>query len=111
MDSPTVDLPEDRTVHEFPWAPEGRVRRLEGKEAIAAYMGRMLEEGRFRFGSCDNIRARVAGDELIVEADGHHYSKADGSSADLGYIWFLTVREGQATYFRDYMNPLRLSPR
>jgi hypothetical protein len=71
-------------VHEFPWASEDRVRRLEGREAIAAYMS---------------------------EADGHHQRIAGDTPVDLSYIWFITVRESRVTHFRDYMNPLQLSTR
>ena len=52
-------------VHEFPWAPEGRVRRLEGRDAIAAYMSRLPQV--MRFGPLTDVRVREAGDELIVE--------------------------------------------
>jgi ketosteroid isomerase-like protein len=98
-------------VHEFPWAPEGRTRQLEGREAIAAYMSKLVNEGRFRFGSLSDIRSREAGDEIIVEAEGHHHLKADGAPVNLSYIWFITVRDGQVARFRDYMNPLQLSAR
>jgi uncharacterized protein len=41
-------------VHEFPFAPEGTVRRLEGRDAIAAYMRQLPE--RIRFGSLSDVR-------------------------------------------------------
>jgi uncharacterized protein len=93
-------------VHEFPFAPEGAIRRLEGRDTIAAYMRRIPE--RIRFGSLSDVRAREAGDELIIEATGHHRRIPDDTPRDLSYVWFITLRNNQITHFRDYMNPLQL---
>lgn len=38
-------------VHEFPFAPEGAIRRLEGRDAIAAYMRFLPSASRCRFSS------------------------------------------------------------
>lgn len=97
-------------VHEFPFAPEGRVHRLEGRDEMAAYLGALISDGRLRFGDYE-FRVREAGDELIVEAVGHHHRTADDTPVDLDYVWFITRRDGQVTNFRDYMNPLQLAAR
>ncbi len=93
-------------VHEFPFAPEGAVPRLEGRDAIAAYMRQL--PGRIRFGSLSDVRVREAADEFIIEANGHHRRVSDDTPWDLSYIWFVTRRHGLVTHFRDYMNPLQL---
>jgi uncharacterized protein len=90
------------SIHEFPFAPTGAVRRLEGRDAISAYMS-------IRFGSLSDVRVREVGDELIIEATGHHCSVPDDTAREISYIWFITRRNGQVTHFRDYMNPLQLS--
>jgi uncharacterized protein len=94
-------------VHEFPFAPEGAIRGLEGRDAIAAYMNQLPQ--RIRFGSLSDVRVREAGDELIIEATGHHQRIPDGTPRVLSYVWFITLRDGKVTHFRDYMNPLQLS--
>jgi uncharacterized protein len=94
-------------IHEFPFAPTGAVRRLEGREAISAYMSQL--PGRIRFGSLSDVRVREVGDELIIEATGHHRRVADGSPREISYIWFITLRSGKVIHIRDYMNPLQLS--
>ena len=91
-------------VHEFPFAPEGGLHRLAGRDAIAACMRQLPE--RIRFGSLDDVRVREAGEELIVEAVGHHHSLPDDAPRVLRYVWFITSRDGQVTHFRDYMSPL-----
>lgn len=94
-------------VHEFPFAPAGAVRRLEGREAISAYMNQL--PGFIRFGSLSDLRVREVGDELIVEATGHHRRVSDDTPRELSYVWFISRRNGQVTHIRDYMNPLQLS--
>jgi len=94
-------------IHEFPFAPEGMARSLEGRDVIAAYMGQL--SSLIRFGSLSDVRVREAGDEVIIEATGHHRRVADDSPRDLSYVWFITHRDGKVTHFRDYMNPLQLS--
>jgi uncharacterized protein len=90
-------------VHELPFSRDGVMRRVEGHEQIAAYMSRL--PGRIRFGAIGEIRAREVGDELIVEAEGHHH-RTDGTPFDVRYIWFITIRDGLVSYFRDYTLPL-----
>jgi hypothetical protein len=94
-------------VHEFPFAPEGGVRRLVGRDAIVAYMRQL--PARIHFGSLSDVRVREAGDELIVEATGHHRRIPEDTPWELSYVWFVTLRGGQVTHFRDYMNPLQLA--
>jgi hypothetical protein len=94
-------------IHEFPFAPTGAVRRLEGRDAISAYMSQL--PGRIRFGSLSDVRVREVGDEIIIEATGHHRRVSDDTAREINYIWFITRHSGQVTHIRDYMNPLQLS--
>jgi uncharacterized protein len=98
-----VQMYDDDAVHEFPFAPEGRPTRLEGKTAIAEYMKNLPAMGRF---DSFEMRVREAGDEVIVEADGHG-KRAGGEPFHLQYVWFITHQNGRVSRFRDYMNPLR----
>ena len=94
-------------VHEFPFAPKDSVQKLEGRDKIAAYMGQL--PNMIRFGKLTDIRVREAGDELIIEATGHHRRVRDDARCDLTYVWFITLHEGKVVHFRDYMNPLQLA--
>ncbi len=97
-------------VHEIPFAAVEDERRFEGRDTIAARLREVFdaEKGRLRFGSFDNVRAREAGDEIIIEGDGHHWT-ADGTPVEISCVWFITRRDGQVTHFRDYMNPRTLA--
>ena len=92
-------------VHEFPVTREGAPRRLQGRDEITAYMSQI--PGRVRFGTLAGLKVREAGDELIVEADGHHQRTEQGVEVpfDVRYVWFITVRDGQVTHFTDYTLP------
>ena len=104
-----VDIYTSDAIHEFPFAPEGAPRQLVGREAIAAYMGQL--PAHIRFGPLSDVRVRQADIELIIEATGHHRRIAGDTPFDLSYVWFITLRDGKVTHFRDYMNPLQLSGR
>ena len=102
-----VDIYAPDAVHEFPFAPAGGVSRLTGRDAITNFMGQLPQL--IRFGSLTDVRVREAGDELIIEATGHHRRTSDDTPIELSYVWFITRQDGQVTHFRDYMNPLPLS--
>jgi uncharacterized protein len=98
---------EEDAVHEFPFAPEGAPRRLEGKSAIAEYM--KVLPARVEFESFEDVRVHAAGDELIVEATGHGRRPGSGAPFHMQYVWFITHKDGRVSLFRDYMNPHRRS--
>ena len=102
-----MELYAPEAVHEFPFAPEGSVRTLEGRDAIASYMRQI--PGFIRFGSLSDVLVREVDNEVIVEATGHHHRVADGASRELRYVWFITRSSGEVIHFRDYMNPLQLA--
>ena len=94
-------------IQEFPFASEGAPSRLVGRDAIAAYLRQL--PGLVRFGPFSYDGVREAGNELIIEATGHHRRVSDDAPRDVSYVWFIKLREGKVAHFRDYMNPLQLS--
>lgn len=91
-------------VHEFPFAAEGAVRSLRGWDEIEAYMRPIPLH--MRFGPLTDIRRREVGDELIVEAVGHHRTIPDDLPRTVAYVWFITRQGDQVRHIRDYMHPL-----
>ncbi len=87
-------------VHEFPFAKAGSTRRVEGRDAIGAYLEAVF--ARIRFGRFDVTHVHEDGEETIVEATGDHHDTA-GVPFRIGYVWFITRRNGQVTLMRDYM--------
>ncbi|MFF2198491.1 nuclear transport factor 2 family protein [Streptomyces sp. NPDC058157] len=95
-------------VMEFPFAPPGRPRRLEGREAVAAYMrpypGRIdLHD----FPEAD-LRIHETADPRTIVAEMRGVGRFVGSGRpfDMTYIAVVTVVEGEFTSYRDYWNPL-----
>jgi uncharacterized protein len=100
-----MDVFNDDAVHEFPFAAPGALQRLEGKEAIKRFMVDIA--GRIRFGTFSDVQVRETGDEVVIEAEGHHWDAATGDPFDLRYVWIITRRDGRVTRLRDYMGPRR----
>lgn len=92
-------------VHEFPFAAPGAVQRLEGKETIRAYMGGMGSS--IRFGGLGDVHVREAGDDLVIEAEGHHVDATTGEPFDIRYLWIIARRDGKVTRLQDFMGPRR----
>jgi ketosteroid isomerase-like protein len=93
----------DDAVHEFPFAAPGALQRLEGKKAIRGFMAAVGE--RIRFGTWDDVRVRELGDEVVVEAEGHHVDAQTGVPFDMRYLWIITRQADRITRLRDYMGP------
>jgi ketosteroid isomerase-like protein len=93
-------------IHEFPWAPEGRVRRLDGHEEMRAYLSQL--HGRIEFGGFSDVHVHEVGEDTIIQATGHH-TRPDGTPRRLDYIWFITRRDGKVKRLQDYMNPAQVS--
>lgn len=100
-----MEMYADDAVHEFPFAAAGGVRRLEGKDTIRAYMSAM--GGSVRFGTLDNVHVKDLGDQVLIEAEGHHFDAVTGAPFDLNYLWIITRRDGLVTRLQDYMGPRR----
>lgn len=99
-------------VLEWPFAPPGLPRRVEGREAIRRLLATLGE----RAGAAGRqsreydsvvIHETTDPDTIVVELDVRGES-ASGKLFRLSYIQVLTVRDGQIASFRDYWNPLEL---
>jgi uncharacterized protein len=90
-------------VHEFPFAAEGAVRRLEGRASIASYLAKL--PGQVRFNPLQDVRVHEAGEVTVIEATGRHRSIPDDAPRDIRYVLIITRRNGLVTHVRDYMGP------
>ncbi|MFE5806983.1 nuclear transport factor 2 family protein [Streptomyces sp. NPDC056491] len=101
-----VGLWSEQGVMEFPFAPPGRPRRLEGREAVAAYMRDYPDH--IDLHDFPDLRIHETTDPrtIVAEMRGVGRLVATGSPFDMTYIAVVTVRDGQFTSYRDYWNPL-----
>jgi uncharacterized protein len=93
-------------VMEFPFAPDGRPRRLEGREAIAGYMRPYPDHIDLRDFPDLLIHQTTDPRTIVVEMRGVGRLVETGSPFDMRYIAVVTVRDGRITSYRDYWNPL-----
>ncbi len=101
-----LDMMAPDGVMEFPYAPPGGVTRLEGREALAAYLsgydeilaiGRMTEPTIYR---TDNPEV------VILEFGCIGHGVKTGRPYNQRYISVVTVRDGKIVRYVDYWNPL-----
>ncbi|MGV9350198.1 nuclear transport factor 2 family protein [Streptomyces spiralis] len=91
---------------EFPFAPDGWPRRLEGKEAIATYMRHYPDH--IDLHDFPDLRIHQTTDPatIVVEMRGVGRLVESDAPFDMTYIAVVTVRDGHITSYRDYWNPL-----
>ncbi|GAB7028831.1 nuclear transport factor 2 family protein [Streptomyces sp. NPDC021749] len=95
-------------VMEFPFAPPGWPARLEGREAIAAYMRDYPDRIDLHdFPEADlRIHETAEPRTIVVEMRGVGRLVETGRPFDMTYIAVVTVEDGRITSYRDYWNPL-----
>ncbi|MFI7323536.1 nuclear transport factor 2 family protein [Streptomyces rubiginosohelvolus] len=93
-------------VMEFPFAPDGWPRRLEGKEAVAVYMRHYPDH--IDLHDFPELRIHQTTDPRTIVVEMRGVGRLVGSDApfDMTYIAVVTVRDGHFTSYRDYWNPL-----
>lgn len=96
-------------VLEFPFAPEGWPGKLDGRDAIAAYMQAYPEHIDLHEFPDVRIHETADPDTIVVEMRGVGRLVETGAPFDMRYIAVVTVREGQIVSYRDYWNPLVVS--
>ncbi len=101
-----LDMCDEGIVFEFPFAPEGSVRELRGRDTMAAYLP--TAGGLISFESISPAVSHVAkdGETFVLEFS----CKGEGEAGryDQDYISVIEVQNGRITRYRDYWNPLVL---
>ncbi|MGH3240742.1 MAG: nuclear transport factor 2 family protein [Spirillospora sp.] len=91
---------------EFPFAPPGWPDRLDGAEAIAAYMRRYPDHIDLHDFTGVRIHETAVPETVVVEMRGLGRLVKTGAPFDMTYIAVVTVKDGRFTSYRDYWNPL-----
>jgi ketosteroid isomerase-like protein len=102
-----AELFASNAVWEFPFAPEGIPRRIEGREKIRALaktgMERSKQSGR-RLTGYHSVVVHETGDPevIIVEFELHGEITATGKTYQIPYIQVIRVSNGLIVSLRDY---------
>ncbi|WP_411839039.1 nuclear transport factor 2 family protein [Paracoccus sp. ME4] len=99
-----VNLFAEDVVFEFPYAPEGLPRRLDGSAALGAHMARLgplLSFGPMQLGDVHD-----AGATVVFEFTCCGRGLVTGAPYDQHYVSVVTLRDGRIVRYRDFWNPL-----
>lgn len=99
-----LDLFADDVIFEFPFAPEGLPKRLDGVAALASHLqklGPLIAFGPMKLG---NVYASA--DAVIFEFSCTGQGVHTGAPYDQDYISVVTLQDGRILRYRDYWNPL-----
>ncbi|MEV0224823.1 nuclear transport factor 2 family protein [Streptomyces sp. NPDC050704] len=101
-----VDLWDENGILEFPFAPEGWPKRLDGKAAVAEYMRGYPDHIDLHDFPSVEIHQTVTPETIVVEMRGVGRLVDTDGPFDMSYIAVVTVENGLITRYRDYWNPL-----
>lgn len=98
------DLFAEDLVFEFPYAPEGLPKRLDGRDQLAAHLARLGPL--LQFDSFDLEASHVCGDTVVIEFTCKGRGVTTGVAYDQSYVSVVTLRNGRIARYKDYWNPL-----
>ncbi|HEV2560302.1 MAG TPA: nuclear transport factor 2 family protein [Microvirga sp.] len=96
----------DDVVAEFPFAPQGSPRRLEGRDALFEYLRNYPSVINVR--SIPHLRIYSTGDPNVAIAEWSSSGEVltNGNGYEMSYATFVTFRDGLIVSYREYWNPL-----
>jgi hypothetical protein len=96
----------DDVVAEFPFAPEGSPRRLEGREALYNYLRNYPSVINVR--SIPHLRLYSTDDPNVAIAEWSASGEVltNGNAYEMSYATFVTFKDGLIVKYREYWNPL-----
>ncbi len=100
-----VDLLAEDMVMEFPFAPPGRPRRVEGKDNIIEYSMQVLSISKATGYTDLEIHRTIDPDCVIVEMTVNGTVLATGNAYERRYIDVCRTKNGRIQFIRDYWNP------
>jgi ketosteroid isomerase-like protein len=101
-----VDLWAEDGLMEFPFAPDGWPKQLDGKAAITAYMAHYPEHIDLHDFPDLQIHDTTDPATIVVEMRGVGRLVKTDRPFDMKYIAVVSFRDGQLVSYRDYWNPL-----
>lgn len=96
----------DDVVAEFPFAPEGSPKRLEGREALYEYLRNYPSV--IDVHSIPHLRIYPTDDQNVAIAEWSSAGEVltNGNAYEMRYATFVTFRDGLIVSYREYWDPL-----
>jgi ketosteroid isomerase-like protein len=101
-----LDMLAEDAVMEFPFAPPGLPRHLDGKAAIRKHvenLGGMIQVERF-----SSLAVHRTSSGFVLEFTCSGIGTQTGRAYNQEYVSVITLREGRIVRYRDYWNPLHV---
>ena len=101
-----ANLCAEDVVAEFPFAPEGSPKRLEGRPALYEYLRNYPDIIDVR--SLPAVRTYVTDDPNVAIAEWSSSGQvlSNGNPYEMSYATFVTFRDGLIVNYREYWNPI-----
>ncbi|MEE1675781.1 nuclear transport factor 2 family protein [Agarivorans aestuarii] len=101
-----IDMVARDGVMEFPYAPEGAVKKIEGSEALAKYLLSVSEV--ISIGEISNPTVHHTQDPnvVIIEFECAGRGLKTGRAYNQRYISVITLKNGKIQKYLDYWNPI-----
>lgn len=103
----------DDCVIETPFAPPGAPRRIEGRDAFAAWATRRREalRGHIRFTAVRDVVVHETADPevAVVEYTVEAIREADGLRAAAPFVVVVGARDGHVVLWREYQDPAAMA--
>jgi ketosteroid isomerase-like protein len=103
-----MDLWDEDGVQEFPFAPEGRVRRVEGKQALRTYIQAVISDAEITRVLTHTVYVTQEPELIIVEVTVEGRIPSSGHTFPASYVWFVRTKDGKISHVKDYWNPLTM---
>ncbi len=101
-----VEMMAHDCLMEFPFALPGGVRRLEGRAALAQYIGGLGDIINIERMTLATAHQTMRPGVVILEFEGSGSGVQTGKPYTQNYISVITLRGGHIVHYRDYWNPL-----
>lgn len=102
-----IEMMAEDFVMEFPYARPGMQPRIEGREAVVAYL--MTVAGSVAVDTVGNVVVHETGDPevVIVEFEAHGRALKVDEPYRQRYISVIRARGGRMTHYKDYWDPIQ----
>jgi uncharacterized protein len=103
-----LELWDEHGVQEFPFAPEGRPNRVEGKQALSTYIQAVVQDAEITRVLTYTIHLTLEPELFIVETTVEGRIPSTGRTFPASYVWFVRMKDGKILHVKDYWNPLTM---
>jgi uncharacterized protein len=96
-------------VLEFPFAPAGYPRRLEGRQAVWEYVRDYPDHVDLRAITQHTMHQTADPEVVVLEFEVDGVAVRTGRPYRIGYIAVITARDGEIVRYRDYWSPVAVA--